>query len=102
LVLRTAVRDTFAHFAGQYPTWTACLFDEYFLTHRAAPLLARYIRAEVRPTPFELASAWDEQFGPAAMTIRTQRIADLMPAAEYFLQQLEAELSRYSLFATKS
>ena len=101
IILKSAVRDTFLHFAAEYPTWTACLFDEHFLTHRAAPLLACYIRSDIRPTALELATAWHEQFGPASMTIRSQRVAQFLPAAEYFLQRLEAELSRYSLFTSK-
>ena len=43
LVFRMALKRAYASFAGYYPQWVASLFDEYFLRHGAASLLAGYV-----------------------------------------------------------
>jgi hypothetical protein len=98
MILRTALRRVYGRFARQHAMWAACLFDEHFLAHGAAPLLAHYIQRASPPTSLDLATAWDEQFGPAEMPVRTRRIAELMPAAADFLNWLEADLRQSSLF----
>jgi hypothetical protein len=95
------VRTAYQRFAQQHPNWVACLFDYHFLTHRAAPLLDQFARRDTPPSAFDLAKTWDEQFWPAEMTIRTRRIAELMPAAEDFLTWLAEELAQRTLFATE-
>lgn len=67
-------------------------FDEHFLRHRAAPLLARFLQQMPPLSPAELATAWEAQIGPASSPIRQQRMAQLTLAAADFLAWLEAEL----------
>lgn len=91
-----AFHSSWQRFAAIHPEWAAACFDEHFLTHGAASLLAAYRRpssaSKPQATGAELALAWDKQMGAAAADIRWRRIADLSPLAEQFLSMLGEEL----------
>lgn len=93
LAFHIALKRAYASFAGYYPQWVASLFDDYFLSHGAASLLAGYVRDGSLPQPIELALVWDEQLGPAASVVRERRIAELTPVAADFLDWLAVELA---------
>jgi hypothetical protein len=93
LAFRMALKRAYASFAGYYPQWVASLFDDYFLSHAAASLLAGYVRDGSLPQPIELALVWDEQLGPTAAVVRERRIAELTPVAADFLDWLAVELA---------
>jgi hypothetical protein len=90
--LNQALTHTYASFAEQYPEWVAALFDEYFLTHQAMPLLARSVEDGERLDPAELAKAWSEQLTWFNEEHRQSIIADLIPVAASFLRTFEVEL----------
>jgi hypothetical protein len=87
-----ALTHTYASFAKQYPEWVAALFDEYFLTHQAMPLLTRVGKNGERLDPLELASAWSEQLMWFHEQHRQNLIADLIPVTASFLRTFEVEL----------
>jgi hypothetical protein len=94
LVYRQALRRAYVRFEKRYPEWAGLWFDEHFLTHRAAPLLGRYLEDGTLPAPIELARAWDEQLGPTRdESLRQGRITKLTPGATDFLALLEEELA---------
>ena len=95
--LNEALTHTYASFAEQYPEWTAALFDEYFLTHQAMPLLTHVAEDGNRLDPVELAMAWSEQLTWFNDQNRQSLITDLIPAARSFLRDLEVELSTTSI-----
>ena len=90
--LNQALTHTYASFAEQFPEWTAALFDEYFLTHRAKPLLTRAAKGGDRLDALELAKVWSEQLTWFNEQHRQNIIADLIPVAASFLRKFEAEL----------
>jgi hypothetical protein len=45
------------------------------------------------PQPIELAGTWEAQLGPASITVRERRIAELTPVAADFLDWLAVELA---------
>ena len=87
-ILRRAIFRAYAIFSRDYPEWTDYLFDEYFLTHRAAPYLQRYPLLQ----PAELVQAWAEQLFWRQESLKQKHMAALMPAAASFLRLLESEL----------
>ena len=91
-----AVRHSMQRFAAAHPEWAAARFDEHFLAHGAASLLAAYRQPNSVGTQLatgaELALAWDKQLGAAAAATRWRRIAELSPLATQFLKMLEDEL----------
>jgi hypothetical protein len=93
LVFRMALKRAYASFAGYYPQWVASLFDEHFLRHSVASLLAGYVQTGTLPQPIELVLAWDEQLGPTTPAIRERRLAELAPVAANFLDWLAVELA---------
>lgn len=93
LTFRMALKRAYVSFASYYPQYAASLFDEYFLNHGTASLLAGYRRDGHLPQPVELALAWESQLGPASATICKQRIAELIPVAADFLDWLAVELA---------
>jgi hypothetical protein len=93
LVFRAALKRAYTGFAGYYPQWAASLFDEYFLDHGAASLLAGYMREGRLPQASQLALAWDGQLGPNSAAVRERRIAELTPVAADFLDWLSLELA---------
>ena len=89
LAFRRAVGRAFTKFAIRHPRWADSCFDEYFVQHVAAWLLAYYIRQPaVPPSPVELASLWVEQFRVADPA---QYVVKVTPVAANFLALLEAE-----------
>src|SRR5512138_3342286 len=48
-MLRTARAQAFAQFAEAHPRWAESLFDQHFLSHAAAPLIARAVEPGNRP-----------------------------------------------------
>jgi len=69
------------------------VFDDYFLTHTAAPLLRRALRPQQHPTGFELAQAWWAQLARPAADGREDQLADVIPVAAAFVDELDAELT---------
>jgi hypothetical protein len=65
------------------------LFDEHFLTHGGAEILARCLTPD-RPNPAELARAWRAQFGGDGDA------EALVPVATEFLRHFERELTKRS------
>lgn len=90
--LRQALVRSYPAFAATYPEWTHYFFDEYFLSQRAFPILARYLQYKVVPTPFELAQVWAEQFSWSNLERKERHMARLMPVAADFLRRLDKEL----------
>jgi hypothetical protein len=93
LVFRSALKRAYASFASYYPQWAASLFDDHFLDHGAASLLAGYIQDGRLSQASQLALAWDAQLGPDSATVRERRIAELTPIAADFLDWLILELA---------
>lgn len=91
LALRKTVARAFERFACEHPCWANSLFDEHFLTHRAAPLLDRYVYSANRLSPAELAAAWSEQCPSPNAVARD--LSEVVAAAADFLHHLEAELA---------
>jgi hypothetical protein len=93
--LRAARAQAFAHFAQAHPVWAESLFDEHFLSHAAAPLIARAIEPGNRPTPSEFAAAWFAQCAAPGATASDAQLADVAVAAAEFLRYLDAALQPY-------
>lgn len=88
---RRAISQAYATFSQNYPDWADYLFDEHFLTHQAAPLLARHLQGYPPPQPAELAQVWAGQLFWEEESLKQKHIAALMPAAASFLRLLESE-----------
>jgi hypothetical protein len=86
-----AVKNAYAKFVPKYPAWAESLFDMYFLTHVAAPILEEYARSGTSEAIRALAGAWVDQLAWYSKA-REQRINEVMPIAAAFLCLLEAEL----------
>ena len=84
LAFKIALSRAYTAFARNYPQWTASLFDEHFLTHRAAPFLACCLARDAAPDPAGLATVWADQLGLEGER-RQRRIAELTPASAAFL-----------------
>lgn len=97
LAFQVALARAYTTFARHHPQWAASFFDEHFLTHGAAPHLARCLRRTASPDPAEVAAAWADQLGLHRET-RQERIAELTPVASDFLHWLQAELRARSEF----
>jgi hypothetical protein len=94
--LNQVVIHAYARFAEQYPEWAAALFDEYFLTHQAIPLLTHVAEDGYPLDSVELAIAWSEQLTWFNEEHRQSIIAELTPVAGNFLHTFEEELSNVS------
>jgi hypothetical protein len=94
-VLGAAQAQAFARFAEEHPLWAGSLFDEYFLSHAAAPLVARTLDPANRPTAFELAEAWFTQCAAPGATAEGANLAEVAMAAFAFLRYLDAALQPY-------
>jgi hypothetical protein len=91
---QTALAQTYAAFARQYPEWTAALFDETFLNSRdVVPLLAALLTRRGQPDPAHLARLFAVHLGHSDPD-RWERLGDATRAAADFLTWLEAELAR--------
>jgi invasion protein IalB len=93
--LRAAQAQAFARFAQAHPLWAESLFDEYFLSHAAAPLVARAIEPANRPTASEFAAAWFVQCAAPGSTAQGANLAEVTSAASEFLRYLDAALQPY-------
>jgi hypothetical protein len=92
LALRQAIARSYPSFAATYPEWTDYLFDEHFLNQQAFPVLTRYLKYKVLPTPFELAQVWAEQLTWSNLEMKERHVAHLMPVATDFLCRLNKDL----------
>jgi hypothetical protein len=92
-LVQQASARAYLRFARAYPRWAQSLFDDYFLTHTAAPLLRRALRPQQHPTAVELAQAWWAQLARPAADGREDQLADVIPVAAAFLAELDAELT---------
>ncbi|MGB0384408.1 MAG: AAA-like domain-containing protein [Ardenticatenaceae bacterium] len=86
----------------EHKRWAASLFDEHFLQHGAAPVLARCLMRDGakkggKEAAAQLAAAWADQLGLLG-AMREQRIAELTPAASDFLRWLDEALRDRSEF----
>jgi hypothetical protein len=86
-----AIKMVYARWATRHRQWANAFFDEYFLLHRAAPLLAQYREGKLGAADSFLAQQWAAQFhfSPAR---KQQLAAELTPAAANFLYLLKVEL----------
>ncbi|MFO7170557.1 MAG: hypothetical protein DIU80_021220 [Chloroflexota bacterium] len=92
---RKAQRRAMQRFMRMYPRWADSLFDDFFLSHAAAPVLAGYLAAQ-RPSATALAAAWAAQCAPdAQVAARPVSLGDAAKAAASFLELLDAELAPY-------
>jgi hypothetical protein len=91
LAFKIALSRAYTAFARNYPQWTASLFDEHFVTHRAAPFLACCLARDAGPDPAGLAATWADQLNLEGER-RQPIIAELTPASAAFLSWLESEL----------
>lgn len=94
-ILRTAQQRAFQHFAQRYPHWADSLFDDFFLTHGAAPLIAGYLIPSHRPTAAELAKAWAAQCPSPRSSPQPLDLTEATYVAAAFLRMLDAELKPY-------
>ena len=97
LTLDLAVKQAFQKFRVLHPHWADSLFDEYFLTGQAAPILARYLQRRNPPTPAELAAAWFEELSPITSARFSCQRNEVTTVATDFLCLLEAELRTYQM-----
>src|SRR4030067_78792 len=63
LAFKIALARAYTPFARHHPQWTASLFDQHFLTHTAAPILACCLLRDDSPHPAELAGVWADHRG---------------------------------------
>ncbi len=85
LAFQVALTRAYTAFVQRHPDWAATLFDEHFLVHGAAPLLAQTLLRASPATPTAFAAAWADQL-TLAPEGRARRIAELTPIAADFLQ----------------
>jgi hypothetical protein len=86
-----AVERAYRRFAELHPRWANSLFDEYFLTRHAAPILSSIHRRGRWPTAYELSLAWFAQFESCMGENTYDRICAAMPIAVTFLDLLQEE-----------
>ncbi len=84
------IQQTHARFTERHPQYVDSLFDIWFLSHQAAPVLTRFLKGGVQDSEKELAAIWEKQMGGTDKG-REQRVAALRPAAAEFLRLLERE-----------
>lgn len=89
-VFKAAVARAYITFAREYPEWAQYLFDDHFLTHHAAPILADCLQG-LAPS-VAVARVWAEQMTWPVEESRQERIAQLTLVVAHFLELLEAEL----------
>jgi hypothetical protein len=93
--LRAAQTQALARFAAEHPRWAESLFDAHFLSHAAAPLVARAFEPANRPTAAEFAAAWFAQCAAPGATAQDANLAEVILAASDFLRYLDAALQPY-------
>ena len=89
---KNALRSTFEDFEKQHPDWTANLFDESFLQHEGASVLAKLLQRDRHATPSELAEKWADSLRIKEPDRRTAYMRELEPVAADFLVLLSAAL----------
>ena len=88
LAFQKALARAYTAFARNYPDLTASLFNQDFLTHEAAPELAKLLTRHGHPDPATLANMW-----AASLTARARQAEQReVRAAKQFLAWLESEL----------
>ena len=82
-----ALHSAYAKFADGYGNWVDSHFDEHFLAHSGAVILADFASSKLsrHEAAVQLAIAWDVQMGPVRSAVRQRRIADATMAADRFL-----------------
>jgi hypothetical protein len=93
--LRAAQAQAFARFAHEHPLWAESLFDEHFLNHAAAPLIARALDSDHRPSVFEFAEAWFTQCAAPGTNAEAANLAEVAMAAFAFLCHMDTALQPY-------
>lgn len=88
--VQLAFHCAYRRFAQRYPAWVARRFDEEFLRqamHRWLSCQGSSTQASgVLPSGYELAWAWDRQFGLlVSEPLRTRQVAELTGVATHFL-----------------
>jgi len=91
-LFQDAVIRAYTTWAPKNWEWVESLFNEHFLTHRAAPFLIAYVKDGVELNPVELANVWAEQLTWFDEEMKQRHITKLVPAARDLLLCLEAEL----------
>lgn len=86
--LNRALARSSDEIARAFPDSAPSLFDAFFLTHTAVPVLARAIRSG-DPDPDGLASAWDAQLGGRGPA---ERYAEIRTLSVQFFQVLWREI----------
>jgi len=97
-LFQDALTRAFTTWAPQNWEWVDYLFNEHFLTHRAAPFLVAYMKDGIQPDPAKLANVWAKQLAWFDDEMKQRHIAKLTPVAAEFLRCLEAELQSYPQF----
>src|SRR4051812_45510092 len=75
-----AIKAVYARWATRHRDWANAFFDEYFLLHRAEPLLAQYRAGKLGAADSFLAQQWAAQFR-FSHARREQLAAELTPDA---------------------
>ena len=91
-LFQDAIIRAYTTWAPKNWEWVESLFNEHFLTHRAAPFLIAYVKGGVELNPVELANVWAEQLTWFDEEMKQRHITTLVPPATEFLLCLEAEL----------
>lgn len=89
-----AFHCAYRRFAQRYPQWVNRCFDDEFL-RRSLGAGRPTTRNSAALSGYQLAWAWDRQFGPLfPEAVRTRQVVELIEIANYFLQLLRAEQHR--------
>ena len=91
IAFKIALAKSFRNFQFQYPELVDSLFDEHFLQHTAAPLLARMAESGQPVTPAELTAVWAKQFGNEESK-HNKSSTELQEPFKYFLNSFDREL----------
>lgn len=91
-LFRDALTRAFTAWAPQHWEWVDYLFNEHFLTHRVAPLLATCRQDGIQLDPVKLANIWAEQLTWFDDEMKQKHMAKIVPAATDFLLCFETEL----------
>lgn len=89
---KLAIAQAYAAFAQRYPQWRVDLFDRPFLERRMGLLKGNL------PDAQSLALCWADHVGLSEPS-RSARVAELMPAAAFFLQTLGGKMPATSSLA---
>jgi len=91
IAVKIALAKSFRKFQRQYPHLADSLFDEHFLQHRAAPLLAQMVESGQPVTSADLALAWAKQMSNEDAA-RQKLSAELQEPFKYFIDCFDREL----------